>query len=165
MSMNSGTGAQPVRIFISYRHADHRVLADLRDHLGWLENSRQVQVFDDRNILAGDDWDERIRVELEQAEIILLVITAKFMRSSYCTKIELKGALERRVREGTRIIPIIAETCDWEAMPVFKIAALPKDKANNLKPLNKWRGDKDVALTQMAQQVRQNVERILLANP
>ena len=50
-------------------------------------------------------------------------------------------------------------------MPVLKIAALPKDKANDLKPLNKWRGDKDVALTQIAQQVRRNVERLTTANP
>src|SRR3954453_12041781 len=114
--MESDTGGQPVRMFISYRHADRRVLDDLRNHLGWLENSRQIQVFDDRNILAGDNWDERIRTELEQAQIILLVITARFMRSSYCTNVELKGALERRAREGTRVIPIIAETCDWEAM-------------------------------------------------
>ena len=87
------------------------------------------------------------------------------MRSPYCTKVELRGALERRVKEGTRVIPIIAETCDWEAMPIFKIAALPKDKTNNLKPLNKWRNDKDVALTQIAQHVRRNVERLATGNP
>src|SRR4051794_27617891 len=122
--MNSTT-AKPVHVFISYRHADHRVLDELHNHLGWLENSDQIRVFDDREILAGDDWDARIRTELERAEIILLVVTARFMRSSYCTKIELTGALERRAREGTRIIPIIAEACDWEAMPIFKIASLP----------------------------------------
>jgi hypothetical protein len=87
------------------------------------------------------------------------------MRSPYCTKVELRSALERRVREGTCVIPIIAETCDWEAMPIFKIAALPKDRANDLRPLNKWRGDRDIALTQIAQQVRRNVERIASTQP
>jgi hypothetical protein len=82
------------------------------------------------------------------------------MRSPYCTKVELRSALERRAVEGIRVIPIIAETCDWEAMPIFKFAALPKDKANNLKPLNKWRSDKDVALTQIAQQIRRNIEQL-----
>jgi hypothetical protein len=163
--MTSSTPAEPVRVFISYRHANYSVLDELRDHLGWLENSDQIEPFDDRDILAGDDWDARIKAELEQAQIIILIVTAKFMRSPYCTKVELKSALERRMGAGTRVIPIIAEACDWEAMPIFQIAALPKDKANNLKPLNKWRGDKDVALTQIAQQVRRNVERLATANP
>lgn len=160
MPIDSTISAQPVRIFISYRHADHRVLDELRNHLGWLENSNQIRVFDDRNVLAGDDWDTRIKTELEQAEIIILIVTAKFMHSPYCTKVELRSALERHATEGTRIIPIIAETCDWEAMPIFRIASLPKDRAQNLKPLNKWRGDKDVALTQIAQQVRKNLEQL-----
>jgi hypothetical protein len=158
--MDSSTTTGPVRVFISYRHADHRILDELRDHLGWLENSDKIQVFDDREILGGDDWDARIRAELERAEIILLVVTARFMHSPYCTKLELKDALKRRDREGTRIIPIIAETCDWEAMPIFRIAALPKDKANNLKPLNKWRSDRDVALTQVAQHVRHCTDKL-----
>jgi formylglycine-generating enzyme required for sulfatase activity len=160
LPVDSNISAQPVQVFISYRHADHRELDEIRDHLGWLENSNQIKVFDDRNILAGDDWDTRIKIELEQADIIILIVTAKFMRSPYCTKVELRNALERHADEGTRIIPIIAESCDWEAMPIFKIASLPKDRANNLKPLNKWRGDKDVALTQIAQQVRKNLEQI-----
>jgi hypothetical protein len=158
--MTSSTPTGPVRVFISYRHANHSVRDEVRKHLGWLENSDQIEVFDDREILAGDEWDARIKAELEQAQIIILIVTADFMHSPYCTKVELKSALERRAREETRVIPIIAEACDWEAMPIFTIAALPKDKANNLKPLNKWRGDKDVALTQIAQQVRRNVGRL-----
>jgi hypothetical protein len=158
--MTKSTIAAPVRVFLSYRHANHSVRDEVRKHLGWLENSDKIRVFDDRDILAGDDWDARIKAELEQAQIIILIVTADFMHSPYCTKVELKNALERRASEGTRVIPIIAETCDWEAMPIFQIAALPKDKANNLKPLNKWRGDKDIALTQIAQQVRRNVGKL-----
>jgi hypothetical protein len=154
---------EPVRVFISYRHADHRTLEELRDHLGWLENSDQITVFVDRDLLAGDDWDERIKAEVECAEIVLLVVTASFMRSSYCTKVELKRALERQAGQGVRLIPIIAATCDWEAMPIFRTAALPKDEAYNLKPLNKWRSDRDVALTQIAQHVRRTVDKLAAA--
>jgi hypothetical protein len=163
--MDSSTAAEPVRVFISYRHADTRVLDELHDHLGWLESSEQIRVFVDRDIVAGDDWDARIKTELEQAQLIVLIVTARFMRSAYCTKVELRGALELRARKGTRVIPIIAEDCDWEAMPIFKIAALPKDEANNLKPLKRWRGNRDVPLAQIARQVRQNVEGLTPANP
>jgi hypothetical protein len=156
---------EPVRVFISYRHADHRVLEELCDHLGWLQNNEQITVFVDRDLDAGDDWDARIRAKLERAEIILLVITASFMRSSYCTKIELARALERQAGQGARLIPVIATSCDGEAMPIFRTATLPKDTAYNLKPLNKWRSDRDVALTQIAQHVRRTVDKLAASRP
>jgi hypothetical protein len=64
--MDSSTAAEPVRVFVSYRHADTRVLKDLRTHLGWLENSSRITVFDDRQLLAGDDWDRVIKEELPE---------------------------------------------------------------------------------------------------
>jgi hypothetical protein len=157
----NSTTAEPLRVFISYRHADHGILDAIRDHLGWLENDARIRIFDDQAIVAGEDWDARIKAELDAADVIILVVTAKFMRSKYCTKVELKNALQRRSKKGTLIIPIIAETCDWVAMPISALAALPKDKANNLKPLNKWGRDRDVALTQIAQHVRLHTERLL----
>jgi hypothetical protein len=154
--------AEPIRVFISYRHASHQVLNEVREHLGWLENSNQIKVFDDREIDPGDDWDQRIMRELDQSHIIIFLINAKFMSSAYCTKVELRRAIERREKEGTRIIPLITEDCDWEGMPTSKIAALPKDKANNLKPLKQWRGNKDSALAQLARHLREIVERLAL---
>jgi hypothetical protein len=158
----SATASQvaPVRVFVSYRHADNRILGELRDNLGWLRHSERVILFDDTQILAGEDWDARIKKELEFADIIILVVSAKFMGSHYCTNVELKEALQYRAQRGTRIIPIIAQHCDWEAMQIRSIAALPKDAANNLKPLNKWSRDRDEALTQIAQQIRMNVDKI-----
>lgn len=152
---------KPVKVFISYRHADTRALKDLRTSLGWLENSSRIRVFDDRQILAGDDWDQVIQRELRDADIIILVVTAGLMASPYCTHVELRQALTRRAMDGTRIIPIIAEHCDWQSLPIADIAALPKDDKNDLKPLNKWRNNRDLALTQIAQHVRRNVERLV----
>jgi hypothetical protein len=150
----------PVNVFISYRHADRNVVETLRDHLGWLENSDRINVFDDTKIRAGDDWDHVIKKELEGSDIIILVVTAKFMRSSYCTNTELEEALKYRSTRGVRVVPVIAEACDWEAMPIRSIAALPKDRENNLKPLNKWGRDRDVALTQIAREIRLTVDEI-----
>jgi len=156
----SSNAAKPIRVFISYPHSNFKVLKELRENLGWLENSGQLEVFDDREILGGDDWNACIKTNLERAEIIIFIVTASFMCSPYCTNIELRSALEQRAKERTRIVPIIAETCDWEAMPIFQIAALPKDEANNLKPLNRWGRGRDVAFTQITQQIRQATEEL-----
>jgi hypothetical protein len=90
----------------------------------------------------------------------MLLVSAGFMGSPYCTKIELSEALNLASTKDAIIVPVIAETCDWEAMPIRNYAALPKDKTNNLKPLNKWRQDRDVTLTQIAKQRRHYVETL-----
>ena len=75
-----------VHVFISDGHADRKIVEALSDHLGWLRNDNQITVFDDGQLVAGDTWDDRIKAELVKADIILLVITAKFTGSSYCKR-------------------------------------------------------------------------------
>ena len=152
--------ARPVRVFISYAHADRAVVELLIDHLGALANAGRIEIFEDRQLEAGDDWDARLRDELARAEIVLFVVTAKFLRSSYCAKVELKETIRRREAEGIVVMPIIAEHCLWTALPLARIQAVPKDDNVKLKPLNKWGADTDIALTQIAEQVLINVDRL-----
>ena len=104
----------------------------LLDHLRWLENDERIEIFDDRKLVAGEDWDARLKQELAKAELVLFVVTAEFLRSSYCAKVELKETIRRREDEGIVVMPIIAEQCVWEAMPLARLQALPKD--DNLQP-------------------------------
>ena len=150
-----------IHIFVSYAHADLEVVDQLRAYIGWLENDERISVFDDRELLGGEKWDPRLKTELDRADIVLLVVTAAFGNSRYCTQVELKQALRRSDEAGVCIIPILAATCDWEAMPITDRQALPKDDNQRLKPLNKWGPDVDVALTQIAKHVRRNVEAIV----
>jgi hypothetical protein len=76
------------------------------------------------------------------------------MNSDYCTRIELKDALQHSKESGANVIPILAATCDWRALPVSDRHALPIDKMGQPKPLNKWGRDVDVAFTQIAAHVR-----------
>ena len=133
----------------------------LRDHLGGLENDARIEIFDDRQLVAGEDWDARLKEELARADLVLFVVTAKFLRSSYCAKVELKETIRRREAEGIVVMPIIAEHCLWSTLPLARLQALPKDDNLQLKPLNKWGRDTDVALTQIAAQVEINVGRLV----
>lgn len=151
---------RPVRVFISYRHANHRIVDKLRQYLGWLENSLRIKVFDDTKIVAGDDWDKVIRRELGRADLIVLVVSAAFMQSSYCTQIELRQALSLRSDKKVRVIPILAEDYDLKDTPLHGVATLPKDRANNLKALNKWGRNQDSALRKIVDHVKANIEII-----
>ena len=135
-----------IRVFVSYAHANRDAVELLLDHLGWLENDERIELFDDRKLIAGEEWDKRLRHEIAVADIVLFVVTAKFMSSPYCTKVELKEVLRRREAEGICVIPILAETCAWTSMPLAELQAYQRDDSLQLKPLNKWGNDVDVAL-------------------
>ena len=119
---------RPVRVFISYAHEDRAWCDQLLNHLGWLRQSGQLAAFDDQQIKAGEVWDARIRGELDQADIVVPLISPSFLGSRYCTVVELLGALGSRAR----VIPVVLDHVDFAALPLSELQALPKDEQQDL---------------------------------
>ena len=92
----------PVRVFVSYAHKDREWCDQLLVHLGWLRNAGRIDTFDDRELESGEDWDARLRHELNRADVIVLIVTAYFLDSPFCTRVELRRALERY----TEVLPL-----------------------------------------------------------
>ena len=163
--MSSNTASQkassrPIRVFISYAHEDRNWLDQILDHLGGLQHMGSLDAFSDTQISAGQEWDPLIKRKLADAEIIILIISANFLGSRYCMSVELKQAIERHGLGAATVIPVIANHCDWTVLPISQLQALPKDEAENLKPLRAWRQKKDVALTAIARQIREIVTNL-----
>jgi hypothetical protein len=152
---------ESVRIFISYPHEDHKWKEELLAHLGWLKHSGTVDAFSDDQILAGEEWSPLIKRKLNEADIIILIISHFFMGSSYSTKVELQQAIEQHGRGSSRVIPIIASASDWKAMPISQLQAFPKDEQNNLKPLKDWGRKRDHAFAAITRQIRAIVDQVL----
>ena len=125
-------------MFVSYAHEDRKWCERLEAHLGWLVHSQQVCAFEDSQIGAGAEWPETIRQELAAADIIILIVSADFMASRYCTTVELREAMTKQGAGSARIVPIIADHCDWAALPISTLQALPQDERYDLKPLVDW---------------------------
>ena len=67
-----------------------------------LSQQDAIHVWHDRRIEPGADWKKEIDKNLEEADIVLLLISADFMASQYCTGIEMKRALDRQGIGSTR---------------------------------------------------------------
>jgi hypothetical protein len=85
----------PVKIFFCYAHEDEQILNILKNYLFPLKRTGLIEIWHDRDISAGTDWDQQIKSHLNQAQIILLLVSPNFMSSDYCYGIEIKRALER----------------------------------------------------------------------
>src|SRR5437867_12063493 len=95
------------KIFFSYAHEDELLLKKLKRHLRPLQRQGLIDVWHDRDISAGTKWEEEIDKRLNEANIILLLISPDFMDSDYCYGTEMKRALERHERGEAHVIPVI----------------------------------------------------------
>src|SRR6266566_213407 len=109
-----------VSLFCSYARKDKVLLDELRIHLRPLEREGLIEVWDDRDISAGAEWEKEVGKYLDTAGIILLLVSSDFMDSEYCYSIEMQRALERHQREEARVIPIVLRPCHWFSAPFAK---------------------------------------------
>jgi tetratricopeptide (TPR) repeat protein len=146
---------QSLQVFISYSHNDEELRDELDIHLATLKRQGKIQAWHDRAIEAGAEWDAEIKHQLETADLILLLITPRFIASNYCYDLEMQRAVQRHDEGSARVIPIIVKPCDWQDSPFSKLQVLPKDA----KPVTQWH-DRDEAFLNVVQGIRRAVETL-----
>lgn len=147
ISMDDGQGG--IKIFISYSHKDAKLLGALLEQMSLLKRQGIVDAWHDRRIAAGSEWAGEIDLELEAAEIVLLLVSSSFLASDYSYDVEMKRALERHDAGKARVIPIILRPCDWRSAPFGKLKALPRDG----KPVTTWK-PRDEAFVDIVEGIR-----------
>jgi O-acetyl-ADP-ribose deacetylase (regulator of RNase III) len=100
---------KPVTLFISYAREDQEYLAMLIKQLSDLKRIGIVQSWHDRMITAGDRWQDAIDQALEEARVIVFLISPDFIASEYINGVEVKRAKERHAQGLARIIPVIVK--------------------------------------------------------
>jgi hypothetical protein len=116
----------PVKLFFCYAHEDEPLLNKLKTQLSPLGRQRLIEMWHDRDISAGTEWEEEINQQLNTAQIILLLVSPDFMDSDYCYSIEMQRVMERHDLGEAQVIPIILCPVYWQDV-LGKLQALPKD--------------------------------------
>src|SRR5215510_12890765 len=144
-----------IRLFISYERSDEDLRLELNKHLSNLRRQQIISDWHDRRILPGQEWADQIDNALNEAQIILLLISVHFMASDYCYTKEMVRAIERHDAGEAIVIPIILSACDWQGAPFSKLQALPKDA----KPIKNW-NDRDEAWLDVVRGLRRVIESL-----
>ena len=96
-------------VFLSYSHKDEVWKDRLKTHLGVLD----LDVWDDRRIEAGSNWFEDIQEAMARASVAVLLVSANFLTSKFIRGEEVPKLLERKVKQGLPVIPVIVRSCNW----------------------------------------------------
>lgn len=155
MSVMTDTSPSGAHIFVSYAHEDEELKQELDKHLKILRRSSKVEVWNDRELIAGQDWDEAIMSELGKANIILLLVSIDFNASDFIWEKELASAMQRHEEGTAAVVPIILRNCPWADMPYAKLQALPR----NGRPVTDYT-NRDDAFTEIAAGIEKLVDRV-----
>lgn len=115
------------KIFVSYSHNDEKHLRQIEKQLSTLRRNGVITDWNDRKIMPGQEWDRKVKSELENADIILLLVSCDFLYSDYSHDIEVQRALKKHYDGDAITIPIIVDFCDWMETPIGRLLALPKN--------------------------------------
>lgn len=138
MIRKEGLPGKPLKAFISYSKFDgvrskgDNYLEDFKRHLVPLAKyNNLIQTWDDTLLVPGDDWDENIRKQLEQSDVIFLLISVNFLNTPYIRDTELKIAIERHNKKECLVIPVVISNCGWTDIEwLGKLSAIPPKGMN-----------------------------------
>ena len=151
-------GSTAIKLFYCYAREDKALLAELEKHLGNLRRQGKITAWLDRDISAGKDWKKEIDINLNTADIILLLVSPDFIDSDFCYGVEMIRALERHQNNEARVIPVILRPVDWEDAPFSELQVLPADGKPVYSAL--WH-NRDEAFWDIAKGIRKVVKEIL----
>jgi hypothetical protein len=149
-----------VSFFFSYAHKDEQYRDELEIHLAMLKREGTISAWHDRRIDAGSELHDEISEHLEQANIILLLVSPYFLASDYCYEREMARALERQRNGEAVVIPVIVHPCDWKTAPFSHLLATPTDG----KPISKFPNLHDAYLS-IVTDIRQAISKMGMTSP
>jgi len=115
------------KVFISYSHKDEELKRQFETHLSGLKRQKLIDVWDDRQVLIGEKWDEKIKQKLTNSDIVIFLISSDFLASEYINEIEIKETISRHKASEVYLAPIFLRPCDFESSILSSFQGVPRD--------------------------------------
>jgi hypothetical protein len=146
---------RPVRIFYSYCREDAVFQQKLDEHLSDLRRSRLITTWSDQQMRPGTEWQHEIEAQLKSADIILLLVSSRYLNSNYCYDVEMKKALEQYHERGAHVLTILLSPTKWETTPLQQLPVLPVGG----QPITEWQ-NQDKAFLNIADSISKIVTEL-----
>ena len=147
--------AKSIAVACSYVQDDQELLAKLEEHLVMLKREKLITIWSAQMIKPGQDRAHEIRSHLDEAQVILLLISTSYLADDECYA-QLQRAEERARAGVVAVVPILVRPASGiERTPVAGRQMLPTDG----KPITSW-ASRDPAYSNVADGIRRVVESL-----
>jgi TIR domain len=152
-------GSPPIykaaHLFFAYAKKDEALARRLEKHLSMLQRQRVIKTWAKWMLQPGQAHEQVMHASLEQANIILLLLSADFLSSHECRVLEQR-AVEKATLKMSHVLPIIVRPIDWEHCTLAAFSPLPTQG----KPVTSWK-NQDEAFVSIVQGIRSIVNEIV----
>ncbi|HIK05317.1 MAG TPA: toll/interleukin-1 receptor domain-containing protein [Trichormus sp. M33_DOE_039] len=147
-----------VKVFYCCSNAvkDEQLRQKLETHLTVLKRRRVITDWHQGMVSPGKEWEIESDRELNEADIILVLISSDFIASNYNWEVVIKKAMQRHRAGEARVIPILLRPVldDWK-LALDNLPALPKGE----RPITDWKPH-DNAFHNIAQGIKEVVDEL-----
>jgi formylglycine-generating enzyme len=171
---------EPIRIFISYAHANAIWLRKtVRDRAGTLEpNPRDLLTYwqnglqfqhevefwydrdEDEGLRGGDRWEKRIMEEIDRADVGVLLLTQEFVQSGFIRRKELPRMVGRAERGEMELLPVLLEPAEWEELELANFQLTPGRPTPLLQFLSEHEQHFKTAMLEILKALKAKVRRV-----
>ncbi len=144
------------KVFVSYSHRDRDLKEKFDDNLQVLKEQGIIDFWTDGEIQAGDHWPDEIANAMNEANLILFLVSNHFLASSFIRNKEAPMAMVRQNKGQAVIVPIILrKTPGWQKEEWNTLQALP----SQVKPVDHpdWRCAEN-AFAEVEERLRELIE-------
>ena len=120
----------PKSIVCVHTQVDEPLYRELQTYLSLWQREGYVQWLE---ISAGSDRDLTMQAHLQQAHLILLLISADFFAEDHCYR-AMHISLQEQARRQVPVVPILARASAWQTSACGHLRALP----GNEQPIAQW---------------------------
>ncbi|GHO45824.1 TIR domain-containing protein [Ktedonospora formicarum] len=116
--------ARPFSLMCVAALSDGPLLSQWEAHLLPLQQAGLLTCWSERQISAGAERMSELASHLERADGVILLLSADFFADDTCRAL-MHEAVERKLRNGTHIIPLIVRPVAWEESELGTFTSLP----------------------------------------
>lgn len=149
--------SEKIKIFFSVASVpqDRGLFDELQKHLSLQRQLGLIEIWYDSAISAGQNFADSIKAYINQADLVVLLISADFLASDQCFGMEMRYAQEQHVSRAIPIIPVLLRPADLRDFPLAAYSHLPQ----NGQAVTTWE-NLDIALSEVAQGIHRVVKKI-----
>lgn len=145
-----------LKIFLSYAHKDKHDRDVFLSHFSSLTKTENISIWTDLEIDPGTKWNAEIERSLNNADLIIFLVSANFISSEYIYKNELAKAFELQEANKLSIIPILLSNVSLTGMLLESLQTLPTDP----RFIESWSNRND-AWVNVIEGIRKSIKKII----
>ena len=151
------TGKNRRQIFVSYAREDQVWVERLQRFLAVLARDDRLSLWVDRSIESGEEWREKIHQAIDSSMGAVLLISDKFLSSSFIMNSELPKLIAARKERDIYIAPVLLTFCPYQHVPALKDVQSFNDPQRPLASMQDWEVDKE--LTRLIDEIAARIDR------